>query len=124
MVEVHRLYDFIPKPQKEPHEEAGLFQLEKVSNPEVASNVEEEFYNNEDLVSPEPGSKQDSTKKYIEIVESFRHLSKQKENETPSFKVREGENQRDVKQLKFEDVLNEDSKVTQRSSNVHTDRVR
>lgn len=98
--------------------------MEKVSNPEVASNVEEDFYNNEDLVSPESGSKQDSTKKYIELVESFRHLSKQKENETPSFKIREGENQRDVKQLKFEDVLNEDSKVTQRSSNVHTDRVR
>jgi hypothetical protein len=122
--EDHRLCDFRPKPQEGVQDGALALHLEKALNPEATSNVEDEFYNNEDLLSHASSSKQDSTKKYIELVDSFRQLSKQKETETPSFKAREGENKRDVKQLKFEDVLNEDSKGTQRSSNILTERVR
>lgn len=124
MGEDHRLYDFRPKPQEGVQDGALTLHLEKALNPEATSNIEDDFYNNEDLLSHASSSKQDSTKKYIELVDSFRQLSKQKETETPNFKAREGENQRDVKQLKFEDVLNEDSKGTQRSSNILTERVR
>lgn len=80
---------------------------------------DDDFYNNEDLVSDDHSNKWDSTKKYIDLVDTFRNINWEKE-ETPSFKIRDGQNH-NIEKLKFEDVLNEDIRATQRSSNIHSD---
>lgn len=100
-------------------EEDMIFQA--ANQPIFQDEEDNEFYDNQDLFSNESNTKLNSTQKYIELVDSFRNVSKQHENETPSFKCRnEGENQ-EIQRLKFEDVLNNDIKGTQRSSNAQSD---
>ena len=54
------------------------------------SKADEEFYQNYDLLSESKNDKEDSAQKYIDLVDSFRSLNKDKSIETPSFKEREG----------------------------------
>lgn len=79
---------------------------------------EDEFYDNKDILSNQSSSRQDSTKKYIELVDSFRAGCKNTQFETPSFKIQTEETDGNNNENRFEDVLKDESKNTQRSCNL------
>lgn len=93
---------------------------------------EEDFYDNKDIISNGTSSKNDSTKKYIELVDSIRNWTQQKEFDTPNFQIQRDMRKTHCKRLKLEDVLKEDNitcrsyqldnNKDQNSSEVHTQR--
>ncbi|CAI2385973.1 unnamed protein product [Moneuplotes crassus] len=97
--------------------------LEEVKKlPEESSQKEgsdeNEFYDNNGVLSGPSSDKQDSTKKYIELVDSFRNGGRTVEFETPSFKIQTEETQGKKQCMKFEEIIKEENKSTQRSSNL------
>jgi hypothetical protein len=94
-------------------------QMEKTSR-KVEISLDEEFYDNKDLLSIDTEEKNDSTKKYIDLVDNFSKASQNFMNETPSFKVRDIEHKA-ADAFKFEDVLNQNDKL-EISSSLNLDR--
>ncbi|CAI2387451.1 unnamed protein product [Moneuplotes crassus] len=94
--------------------------LEKVrklpdgSLPDNKDSEENGFYDNTGLLSSPSTGKHDSTKKYIELVDSFRTGGRNIEFETPSFKIQTEETGGKKENMKLEDVLKK-IKNTQRS---------
>jgi hypothetical protein len=104
--------------------EVRLLNFRQSVDDTIFEKAEDEFYSNGDL-SSESQNQWDSTKKYIELVDSFRNSNRNKQLDTPSFKCNEElKYHRDSKQIKFEDIINQEIKATQRSSNVQSEKNR